>query len=137
MKMNVSLQNPYTKEIKSLHTGWNWLLCLLSPVLGIPLFQKGLTNWGFVFLALNGTAILGRVQAGASDWSMLLVLTNLITVGLMVFMGLRGNELIAKNLLLRGWQFMDPTSDAVRYARMEWKIDETSAPAPATTPAAN
>ena len=136
MKMNVSLQNPYNKEIKSLNTGWNWLLCLLSPVLGIPLFQKGLTNWGFVFLALNGAAILGRIQAGASDWSMLLVLTNLITVGLMVLMGLRGNELIAKHLLSRGWQFMDPNSDAVRYARMEWKVADSSLAA-STTPVAN
>ena len=136
MKMNVSLQNPYTKEIKSLSTGWNWALCLLSPVFGIPLFRKGLTNWGFVFLALNGASILGRIQSGSSDWSMLLVLTNLITLGLMVFMGLRGNELIAKHLLSRGWQFVDPTSDAVRYARMEWKIAENSA-ATSVTPLAS
>ncbi len=135
MKMNVPLQNPYTKEIKSLNTGWNWILCLLSPVLGIPLFQKGLTNWGFVFLALNGASILGRVQSGASGWSTLLVLTNLITGGLMVFMGLRGNELIAKHLLSRGWQFVDLNSDAVRYARMEWKIADTSASTSAVTQA--
>lgn len=136
MKMNVSMQNPYTKEIKNLNTGWNWTLCLLSPVVGIPLFQKGLTNWGFVFLALNGASILGRVQAGGSDWSMLLILTNLITLGLMVLMGLRGNELIAKHLLSRGWQFVDPNSDAVRYAKMEWKIADTSA-APSVTPLAS
>ena len=66
----------------------------------------------------------------------LLVLTNLITLGLMVFMGLRGNELIAKHLLSRGWQFVDPTSDAVRYARMEWKIAENSA-ATSVTPLAS
>jgi len=125
MKMNVSLQNPYTKEIKSLTTGWNWILCLFSPVLGIPLFQKGLANWGFVFLALNGASILGRIQGGSLGWSTLSVLTNLMTLGVMVFMGLRGNELIAKHLLSRGWQFVDPNSDAVRYARLEWKIAET------------
>lgn len=133
MKMNVSLQNPYTKEVKGLNTGWNWFLCLLSPLLGIPLFQRGLTNWGFVFLALNGASILGRIQAGSSDWSMLLILTNLITLGLMVLMGLRGNELIAKHLLSRGWQFVDPNSDAVRYAKMEWKIVDSSATPSATS----
>lgn len=136
MKMNVSLQNPYTREVKSLNTGWNWILCLLSPVFGIPLFQKGLNNWGFVFLALNGASILGRVQGGSSGWSTLSVLTNLLAVGLMVFMGLRGNELTAKYLLSRGWQFIDPNSDAVRYARMEWKVADSSLAA-STTPVAN
>ncbi len=108
MFKQVTMQNPFTRETETVPVGWNWRLFFLSPFFGIPLFKRGLTYWGMLFLALNGLAILGRFQADASGWSSLSVLSNLLALGFMVFIGLKGNELTARNYLSRGWTFVDP-----------------------------
>lgn len=130
MATNVSMQNSYTKEIQTIKVGWNWYLFLLSPIFGIPLFRRGLTNWGFVFLALNGAAILGNYQTHNSGSSTLSLLTFIVSFGLIVFMGVKGNELLARHYLSRGWHFLDPDSNTVRYAKTEWQIFDSPSPTP-------
>lgn len=43
-------------------------------------------------------------------------------IGLSIWMGIKGNEMTAKNYLETGWQFADGNSDAVRYAKGKWGI---------------
>lgn len=127
MLKKVAMQNPYTKEIQTVSVGWSWYLCLLSPVFGIPLFRKGLTFWGMLFLAMNCVAILGLIRDPQGSSSSNLI-ANVVVFGLMVFIGLKGNELTAKNYLAHGWTFVDPESDAVKYAMSEWQLNNDSVP---------
>jgi len=125
MLKKVAIQNPYTKEIQTISVGWSWYLFLLSPVFGIPLFRKGLTFWGMLFLAMNCVAILGLIRDPQGNPNLI---SNVVACGLMVFIGLKGNELTAKNYLARGWTFVDPESDAVKYAMSEWQLNNDSVP---------
>jgi hypothetical protein len=38
------------------------------------------------------------------------------------WLGIKGNEMTAKNLLENGWEFADSGSDAVRFARLKWGL---------------
>jgi hypothetical protein len=41
---------------------------------------------------------------------------------LAVWMGIKGNEMTAKNYLERGWQFAEPESDVVKTAKGRWGL---------------
>jgi hypothetical protein len=43
-------------------------------------------------------------------------------MGLSIFLGVKGNEMIAKNYLKLGWEFADPESDTVKIAKEQWGI---------------
>jgi hypothetical protein len=47
---------------------------------------------------------------------------NLVFLGLQIWLGIKGNEMTAKNLLENGWEFTDPGSDAVQFARLKWGL---------------
>ena len=39
-----------------------------------------------------------------------------------IFIGVRGNELTAKNYLEKGWLFLEPDNETTRMAKERWKL---------------
>jgi hypothetical protein len=89
---------------------------------GIPLFLRRLHVWGAVFLALWIVDVLVTVSASPEQGSAIVLTINLIFCGLQIWLGIKGNEMTAKNLLENGWEFADSGSDPVRFARLKWGL---------------
>ena len=50
------------------------------------------------------------------------VLIQPIMIGMAVWIAIKGNEMTAKNLLERSYEFVDPDSDVVRFAKVRWGL---------------
>lgn len=50
------------------------------------------------------------------------LILSLAFLGLEIFVGIKGNELTAKNYLELGWEFIDPDSDVVKMAKGKWGL---------------
>jgi hypothetical protein len=119
--MLVMLEKPETGEHKALGVGWNWSFLLFSSFLGLPLFRKGLPVWGALILILWGL-----------DWALPLITPDATVTailvpgaaiaGLSVFLGYRGNAMIARRYLARGYQFARPQSVEARLAAQRWGL---------------
>ena len=46
---------------------------------------------------------------------------SLIGMGLSIFLGLKGNDMIAKNYLKYGWEFVNPDNNIVKIAKRQWE----------------
>jgi hypothetical protein len=131
--MQVSFKNPKTGEMKRVKVGWSWTLFFFSGVFGLPLFLRKLYIWGFVFLALWAVNLL--VSSSTSENAdAAKVFMFFVGLGLAVWLGVKGNEMTAKNYLEQGWTFAEPQSDAVKFAQGKWGIfiDNSGSTAPAT-----
>ena len=115
--MKVAMKNPKTGEIKEVKVGWSWTLFFFSGFLGFPLFLRRLYMWGSVFLVLW---VVNLVFTMISP-EMFLVL-QLVIIGLIIWIAIKGNEMTAKNYLENGWTFTAPDSDVVKYAKGKWGI---------------
>ena len=113
MALRITLQNPRTGEMRRVKVGWSWTLFLLSDFFGLPLFLRGLNSWGAAVLALWAVSVL------APDGESVAVFAG---VGLHIWLGLKGNEMIARKCLDRGWVFADGDDDAARLAQMKWGL---------------
>jgi len=119
--MLVMLEKPETGEHKALGVGWNWSFLLFSSFLGLPLFLNGLPVWGALVLILWGL-----------DWALptippdttavAILVPGAALAGLSVFLGYRGNGLIARRYLARGYQFASPQSPEARRAAQRWGL---------------
>ena len=119
--MQVMLERPGTGEHKALAVGWNWNFLLFSSFLGVPLFLNGLTLWGALVLMLWGL-----------DWSLPLIVPDAAGAAILVpaaaiaalsvFLGYRGNGMIARRYLARGYQFAQPRSLEARLAPDPWGL---------------
>mgnify|MGYP003575809149 FL=1 len=117
----IAMKNPRTGEVKEVKVGWSWILFLFSGFFGLPLFLRKLTMWGGVFLAISALSMVGNL--GQSDEAAGLVfLMFFVSLGLSIFMGVKGNELTAKNYLEHGWTFVDPQAEQTRIAKVKWGI---------------
>ncbi len=52
-----------------------------------------------------------------------MILLNLVFIGLQIWLGIKGNEMTAKNYLELGWHFTNPNSDEVKFAKGKWGIN--------------
>ena len=78
---------------------------------------------GGLFLALWLVHImLGIIGQESETATIFYVLLQFIFIGLMTFMGIKGDELTAKNYLEQGWEFVDGDSEAVQQAKRKWNI---------------
>jgi hypothetical protein len=118
--MKVKLRNPRTGQIKTVKVGWNWGLFLSGSLMGLPLFIRGLCLWGSLMASLW---VFGFI---ISDDTGTLIL-SILGIGLSIFFGAKGNEMIAKNYLKHGWEFVSPETAMVRIAKKQWQI-ETAMP---------
>ena len=89
----------------------------------MPLFLRKLYVWGGVFLALwVVNVILGIVAEESESAAIIYLFLQFVFIGLAIFMGIKGNELTAKNYLEQGWEFVDGDSEAVQQAKRKWNI---------------
>jgi hypothetical protein len=119
--MLVMLEKPATGDRKALGVGWNWNFFLFSAFLGLPLFVNGLPIWGAVVLVLWGLDwALPLITPDAT--AVAILVPGTILAGLSVFLGYRGNGLIARRYLARGYQFASPQSPEARQAAQRWGL---------------
>jgi hypothetical protein len=113
--MKVKFNNPRTGQIKSVKVGWNWGLFFSGSLIGLPLFWNGLSAWGSVMVSLWALGLVISHGLGT-------IILSVIGMGLSIYLGVKGNEMIAKNYLKHGWEFVDPESTVVRIAKEEWAL---------------
>jgi len=123
MAVIVTLKNPNSGDIKQVKVGWSWTLFLFSAFFGLPLFLRKLHTIGFIFLALwlLNFVISSFIQSSEEALISYLIL-QAIFLGLIIWMGIKGNELTAKNLLEKGWTFSNVDSDEVKFAKGKWGV---------------
>ncbi len=119
--MMIALENPRTGERKQFGVGWSWSFLLFSSCLGIPLFRRGLTVWGSVMLILWCFQFVA-VYVVTSKADGLELGLGLAIVGLSAFLALKGNGLIARKWLARGYDFVNPDSAEARQAMEKWGL---------------
>jgi hypothetical protein len=117
--MRVMLEKPGTEVRQAVDVGWNWSFFLYSSFLGLPLFRKGLTTWGALVLILWGLDWALPVIVPDATVGAMLVPAGAIA-GLSVFLGYRGNAMIARRYLARGYEFVRPESAEARQAARAW-----------------
>lgn len=113
--MKVQFNNPRTGQVKSVKLGWSWSLFLSGGLIGLPLFLQGLCIWGDVMASLWALGFI--IPDGVGTFML-----SVIGIGLSIFLGLKGNEILAKNYLKYGWKFVDPENDIVKIAKKHWGI---------------
>lgn len=122
--MKVSMINPKTGEVKDIKVGWSWILFLFSSFFGLPLFLRKLHVWGGIFLVLWSLYIIfPSMMQNEEEALSLMILLNLVFLGLQIWLGIKGNEMTAKNYLELGWNFTNPNSDEVKFAKGKWGIN--------------
>jgi hypothetical protein len=125
MKVKIAFRNPRSGEVKEVKVGWSWTLFLFSGLFGLPLFLRKLNALGGVSLALLAINMVAPAIVGNVDrlgGMVLKVAMSLICLGFQVWVGVKGNEMTAKNYLEHGWQFVDPDSEMVKLAKARWGI---------------
>ena len=122
--MKVAMTNPKTGEVKEVKVGWSWILFLFSGFFGLPLFLRKLHVWGGIFLILWIVYIIApSIMQNEEEALGLMILLNLVFLCLQILLGIRGNEMTAKNYLELGWNFTNPDSDEVKFAKGKWGIN--------------
>jgi len=117
--MKVAMKNPKTGEIKEVKVGFSFILFFFSGWFGIPLFLRKLHVWGGIFLALWITQAI--LEALAEE--IFAVFLMIVMIGLAIFLGVKGNEMTAKNYLENDWEFVEPDSEITRMAKAKWGIN--------------
>ena len=121
--MMVMLEDASTGDRKPLAVGWNWTFLFFSSFLGIPLFRKGLTAWGAVIVILWSLDLaLPLIMPATAQVVTLSLVSGAVIAVLSVFLAYKGNELIARKYLARGYGFAKPDSAEARYAVEKWGL---------------
>src|ERR1700735_5645432 len=115
MKVMIAFQNPKTGEVKHVKCGWSWTLFFWSGFFGLPLFLRKLNIWGVVLLVLVLVDLL--IGPFGMDSSGLQTIFYFVFLGLDFWLGLKGNEMTAKNYLEHDWVFVEPDSEITRIAK--------------------
>ncbi|QKF78228.1 hypothetical protein [Arcobacter defluvii] len=122
--MKIEMTNPKTGEVKEIKVGWSWILFLFSSFFGLPLFLRRLYIWGGILLSLGIVYIIAPSMMYDEEESLgLIIVLNLVFLGLQIWLGIKGNEMTAKNYLELGWHFTNPNSDEVKFAKGKWGIN--------------
>lgn len=119
--MKVSMTNPKTGEIKDIKVGWSWILFLFSQFFGLPLFLRKLYVWGSIFFLFYISYLF--ILELHNEEGVANLLLGLNTIGLSIWLGIKGNEMTVKNYLELGWTFTNPDSDEVKFAKGKWGIN--------------
>ena len=126
MSVRVTLKNEKTGELKQVKVGWSWILFLFSGLFGLPLFLRRLYVWGGVFLILWVANIyfIPSVESG-SEGEIIFASISMIVIFLclQIWLGIKGNEMTAKNYLENGWIFSNLENDDVKFAKQKWRIE--------------
>ncbi|MFG1344928.1 hypothetical protein V5F59_08545 [Xanthobacter autotrophicus DSM 431] len=127
--MKAVLKNPRTGELKEVKVGFSFVLFFFSALFGLPLFLRGLYRLGAFMAIWRVFVIVMSVLPGEETRAALASLFLMLDTGLIVWLGLKGNEYTAKNLLEKGWVFAKPDSLEAQFAMSRWKIEPVAAAA--------
>ena len=117
------LENPRTGDRKAVRMGWSWTYFLFSWFLGLPLFLNGLTLWGALVVVLWSVDLgLPYVLPATAEPGLLTLAPTAAIACLAIFLGLRGNAMVAKRCLAQGYAFARPDSVEARLARQQLGI---------------
>lgn len=121
--MRIALRHTGNGNFKFVETGWSWPIFWYAGFFGLPLFFRGLSMWGTVMVAVWALQLAATVtaenaeRAFTSHWVL-----GLISLGLCIFLGFKGNGLSAQHFIACGYDFVDPESAEARYALDEWNL---------------
>jgi hypothetical protein len=119
---SVLFKHPSGTRAKRVKPGFAWDLFLFAGVFGVPLFLRGLPNWGAAVLGLWLVDLgLGRFGRGPLQHPAELVLFAAF-LGLQLWLGFKGNGLTARACRARGWAPDNPRDPQVRRALEDWGI---------------
>ena len=98
------------------------ILFLFSGFFGLPLFLRKLYPLGFLFVILwivnFGCAFVLTGDDGVIATSIM----QLIFLGLAIWLGIKGNEITAKNYLENGYVWNETNDDVVQLAKGKWGL---------------
>ena len=121
--MKVTMKNAKTGELRDIKVGWSWVLFLFSGFFGLPLFLRKLNVWGAVFLTLWVTNFIAPAVTRDQDRALGVQLLMFLTfLGLEIWIGIKGNEMTAKNYLENSWVFVNPDDEVTKMAKAKWGI---------------
>jgi hypothetical protein len=121
-RASVLFRHPSGQRAKRVKAGFAWDLFLFAGVFGVPLFLRGLPNWGAAVLGLwLADLALGRLRHGTLHLAAEMALFAAF-LGLQFWLGLRGNALTARACHARGWTAENGRDPAVREALERWGI---------------
>jgi hypothetical protein len=122
MAIKATFKHPRTGELKQVKVGFSWVLFFWSGLFGLPLFLRRLHIWGGIFLALWIVNLIGPMIVRGPDGIFLQGIIFFIMLLLQIWLGIKGNEMTAKNYLESGWEFVDPTDAMTLMAKGKWGI---------------
>lgn len=123
MATQVEMQHKDSGEVKSVKVGWSWTLFLFSGFFGLPLFLRKLYIWGAVFLVLWVVNFIAPYLAPTPEEAAIVTFFMFaIFLGLQIWLGIKGNEMTAKNYLESGYVWRNPESDATKFAKGKWGL---------------
>ena len=121
---SVLFKHPSGGRAKRVKLGFAWDLFLFAGVFGLPLFLRGLPNWGAAVLGLWLVDLgLGRFGRGPLRHPAELLLFAAF-LGLQVWLGVTGNARTARACRARGWAPDTPRDPAVRRALEHWGMGD-------------
>lgn len=134
----VEIYNPETDERMALRIGFNIPFFLFSGLYGIPLFLKGMWKWGLLLLGLSVTGDCFRFQkmqqlANVTSFADMLGFNpdnpaeTAVTVSVLILsvvLGIKGNEWRGREMLSKGWRFVDPQHAMARMAVRKWRLSK-------------
>ena len=119
---SVLFKAPSGARAKRVKLGFAWDLFLFAGVFGVPLFLRGLPNWGAAVLGLWVVDLgLGRFGRGPLQHPAELALFAAF-LGLQLWLGFKGNALTARAYRARGWTADNQRDPGVRLALEKWGL---------------
>lgn len=121
--MRVALRHRGQGEFKFIETGWSWSIFWCAGFFGLPLYFRGLAMWGTVMVAVWALQLSAYFvaesaeRAASTHWGL-----ALLSLGLCVYLGFKGNALSARHFIACGYDFADPESSDALFAMNEWNL---------------
>lgn len=123
MALHIAFRNPQTDEVRHIKLGWSWSLYNFSIVFGLPLFWRGLYLWGGLIVAIWAVVLASLALIADGEHRFTIAMGAIaVMLGVDTYLAMRGNELTAKRLLQKGWEFAEQDPLTVKIAKKEWGI---------------
>jgi hypothetical protein len=116
----VTLKNESSGQIMSIKIGWSWTGFFFCSFFGVWFFIRKLYFQGagvIAVFAINFALVSSGARSGDG-----LIMFNIMLLILSILVGIMGNKMTAKNLLKKGWVFVEPDSPATIRAKSIWKL---------------
>ncbi len=135
---SLELQKDGKGDCVKAQVGFSWSLLLLSTFFGLPLLSRRLWGWAAVMFGLSTVEIFGIVRRFSAllqvtDISQIETamrmnpLDNAVENALLVcsvVLAFKGNEWTVRNLLKKGWRFVNPDDALVQKAAAKWHLSK-------------